>query len=136
MLDVFEPAAEFDPANGVGLQLDSAEIGAHGYHQADMDTATDTTLVAAPGHPNHFDVCMAHPDPLSVAGEYRFSEFTYGHDSGSLVDTDGDGIPDHTRWGTPVIQVEGYVRQDGTVVSSHFRTVPDGVTWNNLSRGN
>ena len=64
---------------------------------------------------------------------YGFEGFTLAHQHG-LVDTNGDGIFDQTCWGTKVIQVEPYVRADGTVVDGHYRTVPDGVTWNNLRR--
>lgn len=32
-----------------------------------------------------------------------------------------------------LVWVEGYVKDDGTVVKGHYRTMPDGTTANNLS---
>lgn len=89
-------------------------------------------LVLPPGCDGHAHY-MALPDPLSGMSGYGFEGFSLGPQHG-LIDTDGDGVPDHTCWGTPVIEVEPYVRADGTLVEGHFRTVPDGLAWNNLSR--
>ena len=32
------------------------------------------------------------------------------------------------------VAVDGYWRGNGTYVAPHFRTYPDGVTWNNYGR--
>jgi hypothetical protein len=89
-------------------------------------------LVLGPGEVSPLSDYLTHPDPLSMAPHFRFEGFAF-HGEDHLVDTDGDGIPDHTCWGTPVVSVDEYVRADGTVVESHFRTAADGHRWNNLS---
>ena len=76
---------------------------------------------------------LALPEPLSGLNGYRFECFTLPSEPGLLVDVSGDGIPDVTAWGTPVHEVHSYTRADGTQVRGHFRTVPDGLDWNNLS---
>ncbi|MDP2313980.1 MAG: hypothetical protein Q8P41_13820 [Pseudomonadota bacterium] len=89
--------------------------------------------VAEPGAPDGLLERLGWHDPLAHLDTFRFPAFTLPHTTAGLVDTDGDGIPDMTPWGTRVLPVEPYVRGDGTVVEGHFRTVPDGVAWNNLN---
>ncbi len=91
-------------------------------------------LVLEPGEPHSIVLCMAQPDPLLVAQGYRFEPFLLPGGDPLLVDIDGDGVPDHTRWGTPVERVDGYVRADGTEITGHYRTAADGARWNNLER--
>lgn len=90
-------------------------------------------IVMSPGDVDYLELCMAHPDPLSMAHTFRFECFDLAGDGGHLVDLNGDGVPDHTCWGTPVERVAGYVRADGTEVADYYRTVADGQAWNNLS---
>ena len=88
-------------------------------------------LVLPPGstlHAHH----MSLVDPLTNMSSYGFEAFSMHHDHG-LIDTNGDGVFDRTCWGTPVIEIEPYVRADGTLVEGHYRTTPDGHTWNNLN---
>lgn len=88
--------------------------------------------VLEPGEPHSLILCMAQADPLAHADAYRFEPFIVPADDPLLVDMDGDGAPDHTRWGTPVERVDGYIRADGTEVSGHYRTIADEVRWNNI----
>ena len=90
-----------------------------------------SVLVLPPGselHTHH----MSLVDPLTNMNSYGFEGFAMGHQHG-LIDTDGDGVFDQTCWGTPVTKVESYIRSDGTPVEGHYRTTPDGHTWNNLN---
>ena len=77
---------------------------------------------------------MLQSDPLRNTHQFRFEMFHYHPDSPHLIDTNGDGIADVTCWGTPVEFIEGYLRQDGTHVRAHYRTVADSSLSNNLSR--
>lgn len=102
----------------------------HGHHHQPGHAWGD--VVAEPGGhlALHDRLCLA--DPLVDMRDFAFPAFTLPHDATVLVDTDGDGVPDHTAWGTPVGKVDTYIRADGTVVSGHYRTFPDGARWNNL----
>ena len=89
-------------------------------------------LAADPGLATSLHERLALSDPLLGLHDFSFPAFTFGRHDAVLVDTNGDGVMDHTAWGTPVHAVDPYVRADGTVVSGHFRTDPDGLRWNNL----
>ena len=86
-----------------------------------------------PGSAGGLHDFMNQPDPLTNMSSYSFPGVTYPSDADLLVDSNHDGIPDHTKWGTKVIHVEPYMRSDGTWVRGHFRTTPDGFVGNNLS---
>jgi len=123
-----------DPASqGALATIDSAPaiLGDPGGALAHLDVPGHLdALVLPPGsdlHAHHLSLA----DPLTGMQTYGFEGFTLHPDHG-LVDTDGDGVFDRTCWGTDVIQVDPYVRADGTVVEGHYRTVPDGARWNNL----
>ncbi len=90
-------------------------------------------LFVDPGNVEFTSLFMSQPDPLLMAHMFRFTCFAFEAGGEHLVDLDGDGLPDHTCWGTPVKPVSDYIRADGTHVSGHYRTVPDGQAWNNLS---
>ncbi len=108
---------------------DSALAGADRSHRGVLESDVH---VLQPGDPHSLVICLGHPDPILLASSYRFEPFLMDAGDPLLVDLNGDGIPDHTRWGTPVERVDGYMRADGTEVRGHYRTVADGVSWNNL----
>lgn len=37
-----------------------------------------------------------------------------------------------SMFGMSMQHVKGYIRKDGTVVASYWRTMPDRITWNNI----
>jgi hypothetical protein len=100
----------------------------HQQHHSGLDG-----VVAEPGYESPLIERYSLSDPLFGLHDFSFPAFTFPRLHTILVDTNGDGLPDHTAWGVPVIPVSAYVRADGTVVSGHYRTMPDGVAWNNLS---
>lgn len=69
---------------------------------------------AAIGHGNaHCILCEV--DPLVHAHNYQAHPLILGDD------------------GRPLVHVDGYTRSDGTYVGEHYRTLPDGNPYNNLS---
>ena len=54
-------------------------------------------------------------DPLVHAHSYHAHPLIFGED------------------GRPLVHVDGYMKQDGTYVQEHYRTLPDGDLRNNLS---
>lgn len=54
-------------------------------------------------------------DPLVHAHSYHAHPLIFGDD------------------GRPLVHVDGYMKQDGTYVEEHYRTLPDGNPYNNLS---
>lgn len=111
---------------GAGLELAPAMP-----HNIPELVASD--LLVDPSNDQYVEHFMSQPDPLLMAHTFRFPCFAFEGGGEHLVDLDGDGLPDHTCWGTPVKPVGEYVRADGTHVSGHYRTEPDGQVWNNLS---
>jgi hypothetical protein len=101
----------------------------HGHHAHPWTN----DVVAEPGCMSSLFDRHSLSDPLVDLGQVAFPAFTMPHHGAVLVDANCDGMPDHTAWGTPVHPVAPYVRADGTVVSGHYRTAPDGLRWNNLS---
>lgn len=61
----------------------------------------------------HCILCEA--DPLVHAHNYQAHPLIFGDD------------------GRPLVHVDGYTRSDGTYVGEHYRTLPDGNPYNNLS---
>lgn len=68
-------------------------------------------------------------DGTSVASGAEWATFSA---DGALVDVNADGVMDSTTWGTPVQWIAPYMRGD-MLVGGHYRTIADGVLWNNLS---
>ena len=106
----------------------------HGHrgHDGGSEYASGHDVIADPGAHLGLDDRLALPDPLQHLAAYQFPAFTFAHHGGVLIDTDGDGVADHTAWGTPVELIEPYVRSDGTLVREHYRTIADGLRYNNL----
>lgn len=61
---------------------------------------------------------LAMQNPLSHANEFQCNPFDI---------TNGEGV------NPELVYVDGYFRDDGTYVRSHFRTAPDGIEENNIS---
>lgn len=131
LFDLFDADATVDPIEPEG----TTALAPHSHAQPHAHDHGPDGLLLAPGEPHPLSQCMAHSDPLVHAHAYRFEPYTVSCDDPCLVDTDGDGRPDATCWGTPVVEVDGYVREDGTYVRGHYRTMPDNMTANNLNPG-
>lgn len=58
---------------------------------------------------------LCEVDPLVHAHSYHAHPLIFGDD------------------GRPLVHVDGYTRSDGTYVNEHYRTLPDGNPYNNLS---
>lgn len=58
---------------------------------------------------------LCEVDPLVHAHNYHAHPLIFGDD------------------GRPLVHVDGYTRSDGTYVEEHYRTLPDGNPYNNLS---
>jgi hypothetical protein len=132
ILATIDPTPDADAADHA-LSLHEPAHAAPAHHPMDgqhLHIDAHHALILPPGADAQAQF-LALPDPLTGMSGYGFEGFTFDHQHG-LVDLDGDGVPDHTCWGTRVIEVEPYMRADGTWVEGHFRTVPDGFEGNNL----
>lgn len=75
------------------------------YHDAGMDYSDQGNA--------HCILCEV--DPLVHAHNYHAHPLIFGDD------------------GRPLVHVDGYMKHDGTYVQEHYRTLPDGNPYNNLS---
>ena len=78
----------------------------------DLITCDDSSLFNDHGNA-HCILCEV--DPLVHAHNYRTSPLVFDLD------------------GRPLVHVDSYIKSDGTLVDSHFRTWPDGIEENNIS---
>jgi len=65
------------------------------------------------------------------AGGHSGTSIPSGSHGSQFLDLNADGIADITRAGVPVIPIDAYVRSTG-LVRAHYRTLPDGILWNNI----
>ncbi len=91
-------------------------IGHYNAHLAPWG-ADMTSFNEAGGYPDHGNAhcILCEVDPLAHAHNYHAHPLIFGED------------------GRPLVHVDGYMRSDGTYVGEHYRTLPDGNPYNNLS---
>ncbi len=88
-------------------------VGHYDSHLAPL--GADLTDVGGYADHGNAHCILCEVDPLAHAHNYHAYPLIFGED------------------GRPLVHVDGYMRSDGTYVGEHYRTLPDGNPYNNLS---
>ena len=87
-----------------------------------MSTGCSTVMNGVASYYDGQDPCQSKNWPEN-GGKMYMGHYTRGP----------SGLPDFCGYGSNSVRVSSYVKSNGTVVRSHYRSAPDGNPYNNYS---